>query len=56
MSSMHYQLSGPWGLFGFARYERLMGDAADSPIVRDLGSRDQVSGGIGITHTFNIRL
>lgn len=56
MSSLHYQLSGPWGLFGFARYERLMGDAADSPIVRDLGSRDQLSGGIGITHTFNIRL
>jgi outer membrane protein len=52
-----YQLgSGPWGLFGYARYERLVGDAAKSPIVRKFGSRNQYSAGIGLSYVFNIRL
>lgn len=50
-----YQLNSRWGLFGFARYERLVGDAARSPIVRDLGSRNQFSGGIGLNYTFTVR-
>ena len=50
-----YQLNSRWGLFGFARYERLMGDAARSPIVRELGSRNQLSGGIGLNYTFTVR-
>lgn len=54
-SGLSYQLSGPWGLFGYARYERLVGDAAKSPIVRDFGSRNQISGGIGLSYTFTIR-
>jgi MipA family protein len=55
-SGLTYQLSSRWGLFGFARYERLVGDAAKSPIVRQLGSRDQLSGGIGLNYTFNLSL
>jgi outer membrane protein len=50
-----YALNNRWGLFGFARYERLLGDAAKSPIVRELGSRNQLSGGIGLNYTFVIR-
>jgi outer membrane protein len=42
-------------MFGFARYERLVGDAAKSPIVRDFGSRDQLSAGIGLNYTFTIK-
>ena len=54
-SGLSYQLGGgPWGLFGFARYERLVGDAAKSPIVRQFGSRNQLSGGIGLNYTFTI--
>jgi MipA family protein len=53
-SGLSYQLSGPWGLFGFARYERLVGDAGKSPIVREFGSRNQLSGGIGLNYTFTI--
>lgn len=49
-----YALNDRWGLFGFARYERLVGDAAKSPIVRQLGSRNQLSGGIGLNYTFTI--
>jgi outer membrane protein len=38
----------------YAKYDRLSGDAADSPVVRELGSRSQLSGGLGITYTFNL--
>jgi MipA family protein len=41
-SGAAYQFNRDWGLFGFARYERLVGDAARSPIVQALGSRDQL--------------
>lgn len=53
-SGLSYQFDSRWGLFGFARYERLVGDAASSPIVRDLGSRNQLSGGIGLNYTFTV--
>jgi len=55
-SGVSYELNSRWGVFGFARYERLVGDAARSPIVREFGSRNQLSGGIGLNYTFNIRL
>ena len=53
-SGASYQLSGPWGLFGYARYERLLGDAGKSPIIREFGSRNQLSGGIGLNYTFTM--
>ncbi|MFL6734074.1 MAG: MipA/OmpV family protein [Sphingomicrobium sp.] len=54
-SGLTYELQPRWGLFGFARYERLVGDAAKSPVVRELGSRNQVSAGAGLSYTFTIR-
>ena len=54
-SGVTYQFSKTVGLFGFARYERLIGDAARSPMVRTLGSRDQLSAGAGISYSFDIR-
>jgi outer membrane protein len=54
-SGLSYQFSPKFGAFGFARYERLVGDAAKSPIVRDLGSRNQLSGGIGLSYTFTVK-
>ena len=54
-SGLSYQLGGgPWGVFGYARYERLVGHAAKSPIIREFGSRNQYSGGIGLNYTFSI--
>lgn len=47
------RLGRNWGLFGYAGYDRLIGDAADSPIVA-LGSRDQFSGGLGLFIEFGI--
>jgi outer membrane scaffolding protein for murein synthesis (MipA/OmpV family) len=46
------QLTEHWGVFGYARYDRLVDDAADSPVVRAFGSRNQLSGGIAATYTF----
>ncbi|GAA4709419.1 MipA/OmpV family protein [Sphingomonas lutea] len=53
-SGLSTQFTPRIGMFGYARYERLVGDAADSPIVRELGSRNQLSGGIGLNYTFTI--
>ena len=53
-SGVTYALNNRWGLFGYARYERLVGDAAKSPIIRELGSRNQLSGGVGLNYTFTI--
>jgi outer membrane protein len=54
-SGLSYQFSPQFGLFGFGRYERLVGDAAKSPIVRELGSRNQLSAGLGLSYTFTVR-
>lgn len=53
--SAHRQLSDRWGVFGYAKYDRLIGDAADSPVVTRFGSRDQWSGGIAASYTFGRR-
>lgn len=47
------QLGPRWGIYSYAKYDRLVGDAGDSPIVRQLGSRDQFSGGIALTYTLD---
>jgi outer membrane protein len=51
-ASTLYQLNDRWGLSGFAKYDRLVSNAADSPIVRTIGSRNQFSGGAALTFTF----
>jgi outer membrane protein len=54
-SGLSYQFGRDFGMFGFARYERLVGDAAKSPVVRQLGSRNQASAGVGLTYTFTVK-
>lgn len=54
-SGLSYQFTPRIGLFGFGRYERLVGDAARSPVVRELGSRNQVSGGVGLNYSFTVK-
>ena len=53
-AGLTHMVSNSWGVYGFAGYDRLIGDAADSPIVRQLGSRDQLSGGLGLFIEFNV--
>lgn len=54
VAGLTYMLNRNWGLYGYAGYDRLIGDAADSPIVRTYGSRDQYSAGLGIFYSFNV--
>ncbi|WP_129793318.1 MipA/OmpV family protein [Sphingosinicella sp. CPCC 101087] len=54
VAGLTYMLDPNWGLYGYAGYDRLIGDAADSPIVRNFGSRDQFSGGLGIFYSFAV--
>lgn len=46
------QLDKRWGLAAYARYDRLVGDAARSPIARGPGSRGQPAVGIGLSYIF----
>ena len=46
------QFTPRWGIMTYAKYDRLVGDPADSPVVRQLGSRDQFSGGVALSYTF----
>ena len=48
----HRMLGKRWGIAVYGRYDRLVGDAADSPVTRQLGSRSQPSGGIALSYTF----
>jgi len=54
VAGLTWRLGRNWGLQGYVGYDRLVGDAADSPIVRAFGSRDQFSGGAGLFFEFNI--
>ena len=56
ISGFNYALDDRWGLFGYGRYDRLVGDARKSPIVREFGSPNQFSAGLGVSYTFNINL
>lgn len=47
-----YRIGDNWGIAAQAGYRRLLGDFADSPVVSNGGSADQLSGGIGVFFTF----
>ena len=49
---MDYRFAPDWSLYATARWDRLQGDAADSPIVRD---DEQVSLSLGVTRVFDFR-
>lgn len=50
--SSGYPISRHWALGGQVEYQRLLGDAADSPIVDEQGSRNQFVIGLGLSYTF----
>jgi outer membrane protein len=54
-ANLRYALSPRWSLVGNAGYERLIGDAADSPIT-NVGSENQFTAGLGLTYTFGLDL
>jgi outer membrane scaffolding protein for murein synthesis (MipA/OmpV family) len=55
LSFANYQISRQIGIRGYARYDRLMNEVEDSPIVQsEIGSRDQYEVGLGVTYSFDI--
>ena len=50
------QFNERWGIVGYAKYDRLVGDAGDSPVVARFGSKDQYAGGVALTYTFDGKL
>ena len=50
LANVEYRLSRHWSIAADADYRRLMGDAADSPIVAQLGSRNQFSTTLGVRY------
>ena len=53
-AGLRFRIGGPWEAHAYGRYDRLMRDAADSPIVTQFGSRDQFSAGIGLSYSFTV--
>ncbi len=49
-----YALSERWSLNAVTGYERLLGDAARSPIVKDGGTADQAYGFVSVTYRFGL--
>ena len=50
--SVEYRYKKRWSVLADADYQRLLGTAADSPIVAQLGSRDQFTAAIGLRYAF----
>lgn len=49
---LDYSLTQNWGVTGRLGYKRMLGDAADSPLVEDRGSANQLSTGLFLTYKF----
>lgn len=47
-----YMFSPNWGISGRIAYDRLLGDAAKSPIVKSVGSENQLTGAVGVLYRF----
>lgn len=47
-----YSWNKRWGLMGLLKFKRLQDNVADSPLVKTVGSENQISGGLGLTYRF----
>ena len=53
-ASATYQWNDQWATTVRGAYDRLVGSAADSPITRNLGSRDQFTVGASASYSFQL--
>lgn len=51
-ASASYNWSEQWSTTGYVTYKHLVGDAADSPIVKQFGSENQVGVGLTLSYSF----
>jgi MipA family protein len=55
-AGVSYDWSEAWSTTAFVSYKRLVGDAADSPIVKRFGSENQVGLGLTVSYSFGMGL
>jgi len=55
-SQISYRIDPQWEVHGYVEYARLLGDAANSPLVTLRGSRNQTTVGIGASYAFDFRI
>jgi outer membrane protein len=48
----HYKFTKTWGLIGNVSYTRMLNDAKDSPLVKDVGDENQYTGILAVTYSF----
>lgn len=53
-AGMRLDVGGGVAVHSYVRYDRLMNEAADSPIVTRFGSRDQFGAGLGLSFSFRV--
>jgi len=53
-TQVQYTFDPRWTAHAVFEYERLTGSAADSPLVTQRGSADQLTYGLGVTYSFNM--
>jgi outer membrane protein len=54
-ASLGYRFSPQWAATGFARWDRLLGSAADSPVPKAFGSLNQFTFGGQVSYSFDAR-
>lgn len=53
LAAVTYRFNETWATTGFVGYDRLVSDAARSPITRNIGSEDQYTVGLRLSYSFN---
>jgi len=53
-TQLQYVFNPTWTAHAFVEYQRLTGSAADSPLVTQRGSANQLTYGLGATYSFNM--
>jgi outer membrane protein len=55
-TQLRYRINPQWEAHAYLEYERLLGDAAASPLVTQRGSPNQTSFGLGASYAFDVRV
>jgi outer membrane protein len=48
----HYKFTKTWGVLGNVSYTRMLNDAEDSPVVKDVGDENQYTAVVALTYNF----
>jgi MipA family protein len=55
-AQVSYRINPQWEVHAYVEYERLLGDAAKSPLVTVRGSPNQTTFGIGASYAFDVKI